>query len=102
MASIVSAMAESVVFDADNHLYETRDAFTRYLPGRYKGAIDYVEVRGRTKIVIRGQIGDHPQPDLRRGGPTGRHGGVLPGGQPRGRTAGRCSVSRWALDVPGA
>ena len=63
MASIVSAMAESVVFDADNHLYETRDAFTRYLPERYKGAIDYVEVRGRTKIVIRGQIVDYiPNP----------------------------------------
>jgi hypothetical protein len=28
------------VFDADNHLYETEDAFTRHLPDRYKGAID--------------------------------------------------------------
>jgi hypothetical protein len=24
-------------FDADNHLYETRDAFTRHLPDRYDG-----------------------------------------------------------------
>ena len=24
------------VFDADNHLYETKDAFTRHLPARYK------------------------------------------------------------------
>lgn len=30
------------VFDADNHLYETRDALTRYLPEQYRGAIDYV------------------------------------------------------------
>ena len=51
------------VFDADNHLYETEDAFTRHLPSRYKGAIDYVEVRGRTKIVVRGQISDYiPNP----------------------------------------
>jgi predicted TIM-barrel fold metal-dependent hydrolase len=51
------------VFDADNHLYETQDAFTRHLPDRFKGAIDYVEVRGRTKIVVRGQISDYiPNP----------------------------------------
>ena len=46
------------VFDADNHLYETRDAFTRHLPKSYKRAIDYVEVRGRTKIAIRGTISE--------------------------------------------
>jgi predicted TIM-barrel fold metal-dependent hydrolase len=51
------------VFDSDNHLYETRDAFTRHLPDRYKGAIDYVEVRGRTKIVVRGTISNYiPNP----------------------------------------
>jgi predicted TIM-barrel fold metal-dependent hydrolase len=51
------------VFDSDNHLYETRDAFTRHLPDRYRGAIDYVDVRGRTKIVIRGTISEYiPNP----------------------------------------
>jgi len=51
------------VFDADNHLYETREAFTRHLPDRYRNAVDYVDVRGRTKIVIRGQISDYiPNP----------------------------------------
>jgi predicted TIM-barrel fold metal-dependent hydrolase len=51
------------VFDSDNHLYETKDAFTRHLPDRYKGAIDYVDVRGRTKIVVRGTISDYiPNP----------------------------------------
>jgi len=51
------------VFDADNHLYETRDALTRHLPARYKGAIDYVDVRGRTKIVVRGRISEYiPNP----------------------------------------
>jgi predicted TIM-barrel fold metal-dependent hydrolase len=51
------------VFDADNHLYETKDAFTRHLPDRYKGAIDYVDVRGRTKIVVRGRISEYiPNP----------------------------------------
>jgi predicted TIM-barrel fold metal-dependent hydrolase len=51
------------VFDADNHLYETRDAFTRHLPDRYKGAIDYVDLHGRTKIVIKGKISEYiPNP----------------------------------------
>src|SRR5919106_7035455 len=51
------------VFDADNHLYETEAAFTRHLPDRYKGAIDYVEVRGRKKIVVRGTISEYiPNP----------------------------------------
>jgi predicted TIM-barrel fold metal-dependent hydrolase len=51
------------VFDADNHLYETRDSLTKHLPDRYKRAVDYVEVRGRTKIVVRGQISDYiPNP----------------------------------------
>ncbi|HSK60925.1 MAG TPA: hypothetical protein VK935_17935, partial [Actinomycetospora sp.] len=74
------------VFDADNHLYETRDALTKFLPDRYKGAIDYVEVRGRTKIVVRGRISEYiPNPTFdvvarpgaqedyfRRGNPEGK------------------------------
>jgi predicted TIM-barrel fold metal-dependent hydrolase len=50
-------------FDADNHMYETRDAFTRHLPDRYKSAIEYVELHGRTKIMIRGTVSDYiPNP----------------------------------------
>ena len=44
------------IFDADSHLYETKDAFTRYLPKQYEGAIRYIEIDGRTKIAIQGQI----------------------------------------------
>ena len=51
------------VFDADNHMYETVEAFTRHLPARYKGAIEYVDVRGRTKIMVRGRISEYiPNP----------------------------------------
>lgn len=54
---------EFPVFDADNHFYETKDAFTRHLPDRYKGAIDYVELNGRTKIMVRGTVSDYiPNP----------------------------------------
>jgi predicted TIM-barrel fold metal-dependent hydrolase len=51
------------IFDADNHLYETRDAFTKFLPDRYKGLVKYVEVDGRTKIAVKGQISEYiPNP----------------------------------------
>jgi predicted TIM-barrel fold metal-dependent hydrolase len=51
------------VFDADNHMYETQEAFTKFLPDAYKGVIDYVDVHGRTKIVVRGQISNYiPNP----------------------------------------
>jgi predicted TIM-barrel fold metal-dependent hydrolase len=51
------------VFDADNHMYETQEALTKFLPDNRKHVIDYVQVRGRTKIVVRGHISDYiPNP----------------------------------------
>jgi predicted TIM-barrel fold metal-dependent hydrolase len=51
------------VFDADNHLYETQDSFTRHLPDRHRSAIQYVDVRGRTKIAVKGTISEYiPNP----------------------------------------
>ena len=50
-------------FDADNHLYENRDALTKFLPREYEGLIRYVEVDGRTKLAIRDRISDYiPNP----------------------------------------
>jgi predicted TIM-barrel fold metal-dependent hydrolase len=58
-----TATLDIPVFDADNHLYETKDAMTKFLPDRYRGVIDYVDVRGRTKIVVKGRISDYiPNP----------------------------------------
>ena len=51
------------VFDADNHMYETTDAFTKFLPPEYSGLIKYVEVNGRTKIAVRNVISEYiPNP----------------------------------------
>ena len=55
------------VFDADNHMYETREALTKFLPPGHQHLIDYVQVRGRTKIVVRGHISDYiPNPTFER------------------------------------
>ena len=75
------------LFDADNHLYETRDALTRHLPDRYRGAIDYVDVRGRTKIVVRGQISDFiPNPTFERVAAPGAHEKFFAGANTEGQT----------------
>ncbi|GGV44409.1 amidohydrolase [Actinomadura cremea] len=51
------------LFDADNHLYETEEALTKFLPKGYEGAVQYVNIKGRTKIAIRGQISEYiPNP----------------------------------------
>jgi len=51
------------VYDADNHMYEGQDAFTRHLPPEYAGLVKYVQVNGRTKIALRNVISDYiPNP----------------------------------------
>src|SRR5215218_2560935 len=51
------------VFDADNHFYEPKEALTKFLPDHRKNVIDYIEVRGRTKIMVRNQVTDYiPNP----------------------------------------
>ena len=59
----MSTVRSFPIFDADSHLYETKDALKKFLPRRYADAIDYVEVRGRTRIAVRGQISTYiPNP----------------------------------------
>ena len=62
------------VFDADTHLYETEDAFTRYLPKEYDGLIKYVQVKGRTRIAIKNTISDYiPNPTFNVVAPPGAY-----------------------------
>ena len=75
------------VFDADNHMYETTEAFTKYLPTEYEGLIKYVA--GERSHQDRRQQQDqrlHPQPDLRGRGRARGPGGVLQGGNPEGKS----------------
>ena len=51
------------VFDADNHFYEPKEALTQFLPDNRKGVVDYIDVRGRTKIMVRNVVSDYiPNP----------------------------------------
>lgn len=44
------------VWDADNHMYETIDAYTRYLPEKYSEALKFVDIDGRKKLQILGTV----------------------------------------------
>jgi predicted TIM-barrel fold metal-dependent hydrolase len=60
------------VFDADNHMYETTDAFVKYLPPEYDGLVKFVQVNGRTKIALRNVISDYiPNPTFNKVAPPG-------------------------------
>src|ERR1700745_295421 len=89
------------VFDADNHMYETRDALTWYLPDKSQGAIDYVGVHRRTKIVVRRHITDYiPTPTFERVGRPGAQEEYFKHGNPEGRST-REIIGR-GIDCPPA
>jgi predicted TIM-barrel fold metal-dependent hydrolase len=87
---MIAGMARTLdfpVFDSDNHLYETQDAFTRHLPKQYRYAIDYVEVRGRTKIVVNGTISDYiPNPTFEVVAKPGAQEDYFRDGNPEGKS----------------
>ncbi len=75
------------VFDADNHMYETTDAFTKYLPPEYDGLIKYVEVDGRTKIAVKNLISDYiPNPTFDRVAAPGAQEEYFRVGNPEGKS----------------
>ena len=75
------------VYDSDNHMYETEDAFTRHLPAEYRGAIRYVQVDGRTKIAIKGLISEYiPNPTFEVVAPPGAQEEYYRHGNPDGKS----------------
>ena len=75
------------IFDADNHMYETPDALTRHLPEEYAGVIQYVQVKGRTKIAVKGQISDYiPNPTFETVAAPGAQEEYFKSGNPGGKS----------------
>ncbi len=75
------------VFDADNHLYETQDAFTRHLPAKYDGLFTYVQVNGRTKIAVDNVIIDYiPNPKFDVVARPGAFAEYFSGNNPEGKS----------------
>ena len=62
-------------FDADNHLYENRDALTKFIPKDHEGIVKYVDINGRTKLALRDLISDYiPNPTFERVAVPGGYG----------------------------
>jgi predicted TIM-barrel fold metal-dependent hydrolase len=75
------------VFDADNHLYETEDAFTRHLPERHKDLFRFAEVKGRKKLLVRSQLTEFiPNPTFEVVARPGAHMPFYAGENPEGKT----------------
>ena len=75
------------VFDADNHMYEPPDAFTKFLPETHQGVVRYVEVNGRTKIALKGQISEYiPNPTFRKVAAPGAQEEFFKNGNPEGKS----------------
>lgn len=83
----MAARTDFPVYDADNHLYETEDAFTRHLPEAHKNLFRFVEVNGRKKIVVRDRITEYiPNPAFEVVAPPGAHMAFYSGDNPEGKT----------------
>lgn len=75
------------VFDADNHMYETPEALTKFLPDEYEGVVRYVEVRGRTKIAVKGRISEYiPNPTFDKVAAPGAQEEFFKHGNPEGKS----------------
>ena len=87
------------VFDADNHLYESTRSAHQVPSRRYRGAIDFVEVHGRTKIMVRGHISDYiPNPTFDRVGRPGAQEEYFKMATPTASRRGRSSAA--GIDCP--
>jgi hypothetical protein len=94
------------VFDVDNHMYETEDALTKFLPDQLKGVVRYVELDGRTKIAIKGQISEYiPNPTFGKVAAPGAQEEYFRVGNPEGKSRrelmGKAIVSPPAFREPG-
>ncbi|MCG8314401.1 MAG: amidohydrolase, partial [Pseudomonadales bacterium] len=59
----MSTTAKPLYFDCDNHFYESAESFLRYLPEKYKKALRFIELDGRTKMLVNGKLSEYiPNP----------------------------------------
>jgi predicted TIM-barrel fold metal-dependent hydrolase len=62
------------VYDADHHLYEPEEAFTRHLPKEFANEFYFVKKGNRTKLVINGMLSEYiPNPTFEVVAAPGAH-----------------------------
>jgi hypothetical protein len=62
------------IFDADQHMYETPDSLTKYLPEKYSRAVQFAQIGRQTRIVINNKVNAFiPNPTFERVAAPGAH-----------------------------
>lgn len=65
---------DAPIFDADQHMYETVDALTKFLPEAYRHAVQYAQIGRHARIVINNKVTDFiPNPTFERVAAPGAH-----------------------------
>lgn len=78
---------DAPVFDADQHMYETGDALIKYLPEKYRRAVQYAQFGKQTRIVINNHVTDFiPNPTFERVAAPGAHEKFFAGENTEGQT----------------
>ncbi|WP_067889582.1 amidohydrolase family protein [Nocardia vaccinii] len=73
------------VFDIDNHMYETPDALTKFLPAQYRGKVALALVEGRPRLVVKDRISHMiPNPTFERVARPGSAEDYFLGNNPQG------------------
>src|SRR3984893_9958556 len=70
----MTQFTDAPIFDADQHMYETPDALTRYLPEQFRPKVQFVQIGRHTRIAILNKITDYmPNPTFDRDAAPGAH-----------------------------
>lgn len=94
-------ITDAPIFDADQHMYETPGALTKYLPDRFAKAVQFVQMGRRTRIAILGKITEYiPNPTFDRVAAPGSHEKFYSGHNPEGLTLREMQGA--AIDAPPA
>jgi predicted TIM-barrel fold metal-dependent hydrolase len=81
----MTQFTDAPIFDADQHMYETTDALTKYLPEEYQPKVQFVQIGKRTRIAILNKITDYmPNPTFERVAAPGAHEKFYSGQNPEG------------------
>ncbi len=92
---------DAPIFDADQHMYETGDALTKFLPEKYSRAVQYGQFGKQTRIVINNRVTDFiPNPTFERVAAPGAHEKFFAGENTDGQTL--REMQGQAIDAPEA
>lgn len=83
----MTQFTDAPIFDADQHMYETPDALTKYLPEQFRPKVQFVQIGRHTRIAILNKITDYmPNPTFERVAAPGAHEKFYSGQNPEGLT----------------